>query len=395
MTRLLTPGGGLLALAVLLPAGLAAPDPADQQAQPKPPADERKALFDGGDVLDLAIDLGPKEADSLRREPRTYVRCTLKAGGKVVGRDVGVHLKGAAGSFQGLDDKPGLTLNMDKFAPGQKFRGLDKFHLANSVQDPSYVSELVCGELFRAAGVPAARVAHATVTLNGRRLGLYYLKEGYDADFLRAHFGTADGNLYDGGFLRDIDQKLDLISSRGDVKDQSDLKALLAASRIKDPAERFKALEKLLDLDRFLSYLALEMILADWDGYPSKCNNYRVYHDPKADKITFIPSGMDQVLGDADWPLLGEFGGRIARKVLDTPEGRKRYLARVAEVLRTVFKPDAIVGRLDELEKRLKPVLAEVDPGAAREYAGHVDRLREAVRERAKAVAEQLRRARR
>lgn len=389
MTRPIPPGGYLAAALV---AGLAALCPAGPRDEARSPADERKALFDGGAVLELAVDLGPKEADALRREPRKYVRCTLKEGKKVVGREVGVHLKGAAGSFQGLDDKPGLTLNMDKFAPGQQYRGLDKFHLANSVQDPSYVSELVCGELFRAAGVPAARVAHAVVTLNGRRLGLYYLKEGYDAEFLRAHFGTAKGNLYDGGFLQDIDQKLALVSSRDDVADQADLNALLAASRVKDPAERFEAMAKLLDMDRFLTYVALEMILADWDGYPSKCNNYRVYHDPAKDKVTFIPSGMDQMLGDPDWPVLMNFGGRIARKVVDTPEGRKRYLARAAEVLRTVFKPDAIVKRLDELERRLQPVLAKHDPGAAGEYKGHVDRLRQAVRERAKAVAEQLRR---
>lgn len=382
-----------------LPAGLllvvAALGPAADQTPPKSPADERKALFDGKDVLELAIDLGKPEADALRREPRQYVRCTLKEGGKVVGRDVGVHLRGAAGSFQGFDDKPGLTLNMDKFAPGQKFRGLDKFHLANSVQDPTYLSELICGELFRAAGVPAARIGHAVVTLNGRPLGLYYLKEGYDSEFLRTHFGTNKGNLYDGGFLREIDQPLDVISSREDVKDQADLKALLAASRVKDPAERFAALDKLLEMDKFLSYVALDMILADWDGYPAKCNNYRVYHDPRTDKITFIPSGMDQMLGDPNWPLLDGFGGRIARKVMDTPEGRRRYLARADELLKTVFKSDAIVKRLDELEGRLRPVLAKADEGAAREYKGHVDRLRQAVKEREKAVARQLRQAKR
>ncbi len=64
-------------------------------------------------------------------------------------------------------------------------------------------------------------------------------------------------------------------------------------------------MEKLLDVDRFISYVVCEMITVDWDGYPSKCNNYRIYHDPKTNKITFIPSGMDQ-------------------DVLSTPTGRSR-----------------------------------------------------------------------
>src|SRR6185369_10064116 len=116
----------------------------------------------------------------LRREPRKYVKATLKEDGKVVARDIGVHIKGAAGSFRGIDDKPGLTLNMNKFGTEARFHGMDKFHLANSVQDPSYLSELLCGELFRAAGVPTSRIGHAVVTINGRGRGLYYVKEGYD-----------------------------------------------------------------------------------------------------------------------------------------------------------------------------------------------------------------------
>jgi hypothetical protein len=35
---------------------------------------------------------------------------------------------------------------------------MEKFHLNNSVQDPTFMTELICGELFRQAGVPAPRV---------------------------------------------------------------------------------------------------------------------------------------------------------------------------------------------------------------------------------------------
>jgi spore coat protein H len=303
---------------------------------------------------------------------------------------VAIHLKGAAGSFRHFDDKPGLTLNMDKFVDDQKFHGLDKFHLANSVQDPSFIQELFCGELFRAAGVPAARCSHAIVTLNGRARGFFYLKEGYDSMFIERNFGHKVGNFYDGGFLQDIDARLQVISNKDDVKDQADLNALLAASRVADSAERFKAMEKLMEMDKFISYVAVDMFLADWDGYPSKCNNYRVYHNPKTNKITFIPSGMDQMLGDPNWPMMMQFGGRIARKVIDTPEGKKRYAARTEELLKTVFKVDDMVKRLDELEKRVQPALAKADPGAARDHRHHVNRLKEAVKQRHRAVTEQL-----
>ncbi len=356
------------------------------------PAEQSDAFFKSDKVLQLALELGPKEADTLRREPRTYVKATLKEGDKAVYRDVGVHLKGAAGSFRGFDDKPSLTINIDKFVRGPLFHGMDKFHLNNSLQDPSYLSELICGELFRAAGVPASRVAHAAVKINGKVKGLYYIREGYDRFFLKRHFGDDHGNFYDGGFLRDIDQPLQLILARDDVKDRADLKALVAASRERDPAKRFERLEKLLDLDRFISFMVLEVITWDWDGYPMKCNNYRIYHEPKRDKLTFIPSGMDQMFADVGGPLQPFFQGMVAQGLVSTPEGRKRYLARMEEVLKKVYDVDRLVKRLDELEARVKPALATVDAGAARDYANQVNRLRQAIRQRPKNLEEQLKR---
>lgn len=349
------------------------------------------AFFKAGKVIQLTITIDKKDLESLRREPRKYARATIKEGDKVY-KDVGIHVKGAAGSWRGIDDKPGLTLNMNKFGIQQTFHGMDKWHLANSVQDGSYLSELICGELMRAAGVPASRVAHAVVTINGRPRGLYYLKEGYDKYFRKRNFESPRGNFYDGGFLREIDQPLQLLTGGEDVKNHADLKALVAAASERDHAVRLKKLDKLLELDKFISYLALEVIAWDWDGYPMKRNNYRVYHDPKRDKITFLPSGMDQMFGDTGGTLFPHFEGIVARAIVETKEGRKRYLERMEEIMKKVYKVDDLVKRIDGLEKTIQPSLAAVDAGAGRDYVHHVARLRNAIRDRAKNVEEQLKR---
>jgi hypothetical protein len=373
----------LLALTLATTAGLVtAPNGAAS------PARESKAFFTSGEVVHLSIDLDKKDLDSLRREPRKYVKATLTEG-KVVYRNVGIHIRGAAGSTRGIDDKPGLTLNMNKFEEKKLFHGMDKWHLCNSVQDPSYLAELICGELYRAAGVPASRVSHALVTINGKKRGLYYLKEGYDRHFRKQNFTDPGGNFYDGGFLRDVDQQLQLLSGPGGKK-QTELQALVAASRDKKPQERFKKLEKLLDMDRFISYLCLQTLTWDWDGYPMNRNNYRVYHDPRRDRIVFIPSGMDQMFADTNGTILPEFRGLVARAVMDTPEGRERYLKRMAEILKKVFDPDALGKRLDELKKKIQPALASVDAGAGRQFPNQVKRLQDAMRARAKSIEGQL-----
>jgi spore coat protein H len=383
MTR--AAAGICLAGLLALPLGLVGLAPAAGATA----AEEREDFFKDSKILQLTIEIDKKDTESLQREPRKYVKATFKDGDKEY-KKVGVHIKGAAGSWQGIDAKPGLTLNMDKFVEDQLYHGLDKFHLANSVQDPSYISELICGEMFRAAGVPAARIRHAVVTVNGRARGLYYLKEGYDTGFLKRTFGNSDGNFYDGGFLRDIDQALELVHTKKDVADRADLKALVAAAREPNKDKRFQKLEKLLDLDSFISYMVLEAIMWDWDGYPFKANNYRIYHHPAKDKITFIPSGMDQMFADVNGPLMPGFGGMVANALMDTPEGKKRYIARAAEIMKNVYKTDALVKHIDELEKQVQPELAKVDAGAGRDYKNQVNRIREAIKQREKSVNEQL-----
>src|SRR5262249_6524698 len=143
---------------------------------------------------------------------------------------VAVHLKGAAGSFRPVDDLPAMTLNFDKFVPGQNFHGLHKISLNNSVQDPSYLSEKVCRELFEAAGVPVPRAGHSLVRLNGRDLGLYVLLEGANKQFLKRYFSNASGNLYDGGFVHDVDPSL-TVNSGDHPADRSALIALIRATQ--------------------------------------------------------------------------------------------------------------------------------------------------------------------
>lgn len=385
MTRM-RPNRWLFLLAALAGSmmGLSTP-----QVDGNTPAKESDAFFASGKVVHLSIEIANKEMDSLRREPRKYVKATLKAGDQLF-KDVGIHVKGAAGSFRGIDDKPGLTINMDKFGQQKPFHGMDKWHLANSAQDPSYLSELICGEMFRQAGVPAARVGHAIVTINGRRRGLYYLKEGYDRYFRKRHFENRGGNFYDGGFLRDIDQPLQLLSGSKGVAGHKDLKTLVAAAREPKVEERWRKLERLLDMDKFISFLCLEVITWDWDGYPMKCNNYRIYHDPVRDKFTFLPSGMDQMFGDPNGSLFPHFEGMVARGVIQTPEGRASYLKRMAEIREKIFVPEKLQQRLLELQKQIQPQLAMIDAGAGRDFPNQVKRLTDAMQARARYIDNEL-----
>ena len=180
-------------------------------------------------VVKFAITLDDSALAALRQHPRAYVKGGVASQSEDYS-EVGFHLKGNYGTFQPLERKPSLTLNFDKFTKAQHFQGMDKLHLNNSVSDPSFMTELLCRELFAAAGLPAARVSHARVSINDRDRGLFVLVEGHDKTFLRRFFTNPNGNLYDSEYLHDITDRLRRASGKG-TNDHADLKALAQAAQ--------------------------------------------------------------------------------------------------------------------------------------------------------------------
>jgi hypothetical protein len=374
------------------------PGPKNRDAKPSKITEN---IFTNTAVPRIRIEIGASKMAVLRQYrwnwggnsyERSNVPVTVREG-QMVYTNVALHLKGAAGSFRPVDQNPALTLNFDKFAPGQRFHGLQKIHLNNSIQDQSLLSEQISRELFEAAGVPVPRAANAQVELNGRYLGVYVMVEGWNKQFLRRYFKNTKGNLYDGGFVKDIDQ--DLATNSGEnPKNQSDREALVAAAQEPDPAVRLARLEKILDLDRFISMIAMEVILCHWDGYAMNKNNYRLYHDLDTDRMVFMPHGLDQMFGvmraNPNLPIFPHMKGLVALSVLQTPEGQRRYKDRLTDLSAKVFKVDAVVNRVNELAARIRPVLAERNPQYANYHEREVTELIRRITQRGQSLQEQL-----
>ena len=360
------------------------------------PGDE---IFTNLNVLRIQIEIPSAGLSLLRRfhwggggTRRPIARVTVREGDTVY-TNVALHLKGAAGSFRPLDWNPAMTLNFEKFSAGQRFHGLKKISLNNSVQDPSFLTEKICRELFEAAGVPVPRAAHAQVGLNGRDLGLYVLVEGFNKQFLKRYFKNTSGNLYDGGFVKEITDDL-AINSGDNPKDRSRLDALAEAASDPNPTRRMARLEKVLDMDRFLSLIAMEVMQCHWDGYAMNKNNYRVYHDLDSNRMVFFPHGLDQMFGveraSPNLPLVPRMEGLVAQSVLQMSTGGVRYLERVSQLFTNVFRVEVITNRVYEIAAKIGPVVAERNPQGAVNFAREVTLLCWRIAQRAQSIEQQL-----
>jgi hypothetical protein len=115
-----------------------------------------------------------------------------------------------------------------------------------------------------------------------------------------------------------------------------------------------------VDLDRFARFIALDLLLWNYDGYVLHSNNYRVFHDIDSGRIVFMPHGLDQMFRNPNGPLLTSGDGLVARAYLGTPEGRQRVLDRMREFRGSFFTYAALSNRVSELAAR-------VSAGAKRE----------------------------
>lgn len=309
------------------------------------------ATFFDGPLQRFEFEIKPETMQQLRDTPRAYSEVKFNVANETW-KNVALKLKGADGSFKPIDDKPGLTLDFDKFKGASRYHGQKKFHLNNANEDPSFLREWLMGEIARIAGVPAGRCTHAFVSINGKDKGLYVVREGFTKDFLAQHYGTKDGALFEGHFCKDIDDQLEL--DLGDNAARERLKKLVAVCE-NDGPDQWTRLSEVLDLERYARFLAFEALVEFSDSYDFYKNNYRIYLAPKSQKFEFILHGMDQAMMHPEESVQRGPSSRVGAIFWRHPEGQRLYRAHLTELYEKVLAAGDWPARL---EKRITFVTA-------------------------------------
>jgi spore coat protein H len=299
-------------------------------------------FFASTNLLTLQIELDPGAVNRLEQHPKAYVEGRFRVGESSF-EEVGVRLKGS-GTFQPLYDHPSLAVKFNWRRAHQRFAGLSKLFLENSGQDATRMCKLVANGAYTDAGLAAPRITQARVQVNGRGLGLYVISEAMNKAFLSEHFGSDSGNLYEADF-RDVNGSLR--QANGPPGGQSDLRALCRAAALPNRADRLAALVHVLETDQFLDYLAVEMILGNWDGYAFHQNNYRIYNNPNSGRMTFLPHDLDNTLFESGMCVMPPRKGLLTAALLDNEESRQAFRQRVRKLAPTVLDPEKIKQRVE------------------------------------------------
>jgi len=269
--------------------------------------DAGAVLFNPLMVNDFSMQMSQEDFDSLRSPNVNWeyegdwreTQMNFTMAGKTYGPyTVGVHLKGAWGSWRDVSGKAAFKIKMDAFVKGQTLFGVSKITLNNMVQDNSYTNESITYRLFRALGIPAPRTGYANVSLNGINYGLHLNVETINKQMLK-RWGVSSNHLYKGAvpyfpdFYRGTEWTFAIES--GSDTDVSDLTAFIAIQRSSGQSWWSKMSQK-TDMEMLTLGWATEYYTGHWDGYAVNRNNYFVNFDNNG-KVVMVPWGVDQTWG--------------------------------------------------------------------------------------------------
>jgi len=276
-------------------------------SHPGDTTDPSEALFQVERVTPISVWVADDQWAALSLDNYTYVEASASAGAAWFGR-VGFRKKSTVGSNRSLDEKAAFKIDLNRYE-SHRLGGQEVLTLNNMVQDPTYVAEHLAYMLYRSAGIPAPRVGYVRLSINGEDWGLYALIENVDDTFLDRWYADGSGVLYEGAYGTDLvsGELEDFEVDEGDAGDRADLSAVadILAGEADDAA--IAALERHVDLDALLLNMGIEAATLHWDGYTT-ANNYRLYHDPRTDRLQLLPWGTDQTFITSNYPPYEGYG---------------------------------------------------------------------------------------
>jgi len=361
----------------------------------------QQQLFDRSKVLSVQITMDNDDWDKIRKQsrnffealqekrktapvesPYTYVKATVTING-VKHTNAGVRKKGFIGSQS--TSRPSLKIKLNYVDKNANAAGLTNLTFNNNKQDSSLVNQYLGYGVFHAAGSPAPRCSFAQVTVNGQNLGVYSHVESMKRPMYQRVFGNSNGTLYEGtavdfyeGWAGSFEKKFG--------KDKPGRAAIARLIKVLGAGEvSTQEIGKLVDLDSFYKFWAVEGLLGAWDGYSANNNNFFMYLNPATGKFHFIPWGLDAAFDKislltykAGSPISVKTKGLLTHKLYQTEEGRQQYRKAMLALLETVWDEKKLLAEIDRVETLLKPHLA----GSQKDHSEKLDRVRKFVKRR-------------
>lgn len=416
-------------------------------------------LFDKNKIA--AIDIKVDETqwkNMLDSAQENYISCDVTINGTTI-ESAGIRPKGNSSLTtvaRSNSDRYSFKFEFDHFIEGQNYMGLDKMVINNVQSDASYMKDYLSYDLMTFMGVKTPLFAYTNVTVNGKTWGFYIAVEALEESFAQRNYGTDYGMLYkpesmemggnggikdfaaqqnnpqnggNNGFggrgmngfgaggpgrgsgggtdLKYIDDKISSYSNIFDNEvfkgtDSDYAKVVEALKNLNSGTE----LEKYIDVDSTLRYLAANTVLVNLDSYFSNMkHNYYLYEE--GGKLTMLPwdynlsfGGFQSGSAEAavnfpiDTPVSGiDMSERpMLAKLLEVDQYKAKYHEYLQQIVDEYFNSGRYKTTIDNVNALISDYVKE-DPTAFytfQQYTDAVSAIKEFGRLRALSIDGQL-----
>ena len=295
---------------------------------------------------------------------------------------VGLRLRGSTSRGEPVKNR---RIN---FASDERWKGRTAVIL-NAFNVPS---QILGSRFFRMAGVPAAAARPVRFLENGQSLaregapqfGRYVELEALGDAFVERQFPlNLDGNLYrpsGNGNLEYLGPDADAYRQPGfyskasnrERDDWSDLIELTRRLEQSSDDNYVEAIGELADLDRWISYFAVDTLLANFETSFANggAGDYALFTNATDSKSYLIAYDLDSLWlghsGARTAPLFRAAANPVPDRFLKHPALARRYHARLRELADTLFSPEILE---EQLNTALKGWVSEEEVSRLKEAA--------------------------
>ena len=364
-------------------------------------------VFDSSVVPEIHVNISEAEWTMLLayydndHDTQDYVQCdvTFKKGNEVTTvQGAGLRLKGNTSRRRPYMAKQfhhvhfGIDLHKYTKDAEHTIKGLRKFDLKWFKDDPAYVRELYCYDLFRREGVWTGIndvYARLWLKIGDKEVyyGVYELMEHIDKNYPRIRkdkFGDRHGNLWKcawGANLRSKNKSIGVDDNKTkftyELKTNKEEGFAAAKAQLLDFIGSIASLSgtqfnnwivQHMDVDMLLKTYAVNVAVGMWDDYWNNTNNYYLYFtsDPVNYKVWFVPYDYDNTLGTTIQCGVQSDAGRqsplqwgsddspLMVKVLQNSEWKARYIQYLKELCAGSFSQTASAERIKAWQGMIK-----------------------------------------
>jgi spore coat protein H len=334
----------LSAVPVLLACALLAVDRQPVWAQT---SDE---LFDASTLQEIRIVMSSRDLQTMRANSQvnTYYPADLQWRDIRI-RNVAVRARGAGSRSS---TKMGLQIDFNRYVTAQQFLGMKSVVLDNLWQDPAMVREAISMKFFERMGLPAPRESFGKLYINDVYQGVYGIIEAITPEFLQRTTGEVNQYLFEyhysgpfyGEYLGDqLAPYKTLFEPRShqlesDVKLYAPIRDLFREANEPNDAVWREQMERFVDLQQLVTYVAIETFLSEFDGIlsPTGMSNFYLYRPNGSTQHRFLPWDKDRTFSEYDWSVMSSVDSNVLfSKAMSYPDLKTVYLDALANCARS------------------------------------------------------------